>query len=99
MRFEQVPHGWDGVPSPVRHIRRHVTCLLTGDTHFGHLIKMMSAKFLLCQVTLFPSMINKDFVGEVLRRYVSILFLIRLLIYLFLYVYVDLWLAILSNGS
>ena len=35
-------------------------------------------------------MINRDFVGEVLRRYVSILFLIRLLIYLFLYIYVDL---------
>lgn len=92
VRFEQAPHGWNGVPSPVRHVRRHMACLLTGDTHFGHLIKMMSAEFLLCQVTLFPSMINKDFVGEVLRRYVSILFLIRLLVYLFLYICVDLWL-------
>ena len=73
VHFEQVPRGWNGVPSPVCHIRRHMTCLLAGDAHFGHLIKMMSAEFLLCQLTLFPSMINKDFVGEVLRRYVSIL--------------------------
>lgn len=46
-------------------------CLLTGDTHFGHLVKMMSTistiTFLNYNVTLFPFVISKDFVGWYLK--------------------------------
>lgn len=53
VRFEQAPHGWNGVPSPVRHVRGGMACLLTGDTHLV-MIKMMSAEFLLIKLLFSP---------------------------------------------
>lgn len=38
-------------------------CLLTGDTHFGHSVKMMSG-FSTLKLLFFPFVIKKDLVGR-----------------------------------
>lgn len=58
----------------------------TADVHFHLLVKVASASFFHCKAPLFPSVIKKYFCGSVLWNHVYILFLLRFLIYSFIYV-------------
>lgn len=52
-------------------------CLVTGDDNLDHLVKVASASFPCCKVTVFPFVIN--ILCEAIMRYASFLFLIILL--------------------
>ena len=61
----------------VRHVRYMTSvCLIAGDIHSDHLVKVLSAVFFYCKVTT-PYMIN--IWREILRGYENILFLPELL--------------------
>ena len=48
------------VSFPVHRVGKHVksVCFITGDVYFDHLVKVMTAVFLHCTVTLFPFVVN-----------------------------------------
>lgn len=55
-------------------------CPLTGDVHFDHVTKVVSASVFHCGSTVFLFVINKDFVGTSFDT-INISFLIKPLIY------------------
>lgn len=42
-------------------------CLITGDVNLDHLVKVLSAGFRFCKVTIFPFVISKYLEGDILR--------------------------------
>ena len=65
MHFWQEYHRSDDVPFSVHRIRRHVilTCLIPGDGYTSdHLVKVVFARLLNYEVTVFPFVIRMYFV-------------------------------------
>ena len=54
---------------------------ITGDVNFDHLVKVVSARFLHCKVTILPFLISKYLIGETLWNYVNIHLLLKLRAY------------------
>lgn len=65
--YNEVMNVWqeyqrsDVMPFSKHHTRRCVmsACLTIGDANFGHWIKVVSAGFLHCEVTILPFVISK----------------------------------------
>lgn len=61
-------HHWNEVVAfSVHHSRRLITSAWASDVNFNHLVKVVSARCLYCNVTIFLYQINKYFVGRYLR--------------------------------
>lgn len=69
MNFGWENHLSDSVSFSVHHIRRHRCQFATqpGDVNFDHLVKMVSARFILYKVILFPLLLISNMWVDALR--------------------------------
>ena len=70
-------------------------CLITGNVKFDHLVKVVSARFLHCRVTIFPCIINKYLERNTLKKYIYVLVcMYTVSIYVLQYTYSNIYIYI-----